>query len=205
MLYESTLVSDDSPVDRFLAGDRTALGAPEQQGLDVFRGKGRCTECHNGPALSNATVVAVAGEGGNPLTGFSNTGVRPVAEDGGDILQGNGFFKTPGLHNVELNAPYFHNGDQATLRQVVEFYNRGGDFPSGFTNDEIRVLGLSESDKSALVAFMVALTDERVRWERAPFDHPSLTVPNGPKVPAVGSAGRSAAVQTFLGMSPYNP
>ncbi|MBD2771865.1 cytochrome-c peroxidase [Iningainema tapete] len=93
-----------------------------------------------------------------------------------------GAFKTPGLRNVELTAPYFHNGGQLTLEQVVEFYNRGGDFNEqniANLDPDIQRLGLSAQEKSDLVAFLKALTDERVRLEKAPFDHPQLFVPNG--------------------------
>lgn len=121
-----------------------------------------------------------------------------------------GAFKIPTLRNVELTGPYMHNGGMKSLEEVVEFYNRGGNgtnrhhsatlvFPQGFT----------EQNKSDLVAFLKALTDERVRWERAPFDHPELRVPHGHEdgenalgpqfandsylhVPAVGRNGRSA-------------
>ena len=94
----------------------------------------------------------------------------------------NGAFKTPGLRNIELTAPYFHNGGQRTLRQVVEFYNRGGDFHEQNIADldpDIENLYLSESDKDDLVAFLMSLTDERVRRRCAPFDHPQLFIPNG--------------------------
>ena len=97
----------------------------------------------------------------------------------------NGNFKAPGLRNVELTGPYFHNGSQATLRQVVDFYSRGGDFGWQNLHDldpdiEFRDgLNLSEEEKNDLVAFLIGLTDERVRWERAPFDHPSLCIPGG--------------------------
>lgn len=88
-----------------------------------------------------------------------------------------GAFKTPGLRNVELTAPYFHNGGQLTLRQVVEFYNRGGDFRS--STNILPPLNLTEEQKEDLVAFLRGLTDERVRYQKAPFDHPQLFVPNG--------------------------
>jgi cytochrome c peroxidase len=202
MLYESTLVSDDTRVDRLLDGNRGALTAEEQLGMNVFTGKGRCDQCHGKAELTMATVSEASGD---PLKGFFNTGVRPIADDAGDILQGNGFFKTPGLRNVELNGPYFHNGDKATLRQVVDFYDRGGDFRTRLTNGQVRPLGLSAGEKNALVAFMVALTDDRVRFEKAPFDHPSLDVPNGPNLPAVGAGGRSTPLGTFLGMNPFQP
>jgi cytochrome c peroxidase len=99
---------------------------------------------------------------------------EPIAVDGA--------FKISGLRNVELTAPYFHNGGAATLEQVVEFYNRGGDF-SLQDRDNIRdfmqPLGLTADEKAALVAFLKSLTDERVRFEKAPFDHPQIFVPNG--------------------------
>src|SRR5947209_16824427 len=93
-----------------------------------------------------------------------------------------GAFKTPGLRNVELTAPYFHNGGQLTLEQVVDFYNRGGDFARANQDNldpDIQVLHLTADEKAALAAFMKAFTDERVRFEQAPFDHPELFVSNG--------------------------
>jgi cytochrome c peroxidase len=93
-----------------------------------------------------------------------------------------GAHKAPGLRNVELTAPYFHNGHAATLAQVVEFYNRGGNFAAANQQDfdiDIQPLFLTDADKADLVAFLTSLTDERVRFDRAPFDHPSLTIPNG--------------------------
>ena len=93
-----------------------------------------------------------------------------------------GAFKTPTTRNVELTAPYFHNGGTATLAQMVDFYNRGGDFAAQNQDNldpDIQPLGLSDQDKADLVAFMRALTDERVRYDKPPFDHPSLNLPNG--------------------------
>jgi hypothetical protein len=100
----------------------------------------------------------------------------------GERIAANGAFKTPGLRNVELTAPYFHNGGQRTLREVVDFYNRGGDFGAQNIADldaDIGLLGLTNAEKDALVAFLKSLTDERVRFRRAPFDHPQLFIPNG--------------------------
>jgi cytochrome c peroxidase len=141
-----------------------------------------------------------------------------------------GAFKTPSLRNAELTGPFFHNGGQATLEQVVEFYNRGGDrrgpdgndttglSPNGSNLDaDIEPLGLTTQDKADLVAFLKRpLTDDRVRWERAPFDHPELSVAHGAVgnehlvtdlnldnkgddtlvlVPAVGAGGRLPLIQ----------
>jgi len=93
-----------------------------------------------------------------------------------------GAHKAPSVRNAELTAPYFHNGGTGTLEQVVDFYNRGGDFPVTNIRNldvDIQPLGLSDQSKADLVAFMKALTDDRVKYEKAPFDHPSLSIPNG--------------------------
>ena len=90
-----------------------------------------------------------------------------------------GAFKTPILRNVELTGPYMHNGSMSTLEQVVEFYNRGGNFRNRELDPAIESLGLSSGEKADLVAFLKSLTDPRVKYEKAPFDHPELVVPNG--------------------------
>jgi len=123
-----------------------------------------------------------------------------------------------------LTAPYFHNGGQLTLGQVVDFYNRGGDFAQNNIDNAdigIRNLNLSEDQKTSLVAFMKSLTDDRVRFERAPFDHPQLFITNGHpgdqnavtndgrgqatttmlELPAVGRYGLSTPQPNFLGVS----
>jgi len=105
-------------------------------------------------------------------------------EFGGDDLTGlrvavNGAFKVPTLRNVEFTGPYMHNGGMSTLEQVMAFYNRGGDFVSPQLADGIEPLDLSEQQIADLVAFLSALTDERVLARQAPFDHPELFVAHG--------------------------
>jgi cytochrome c peroxidase len=93
-----------------------------------------------------------------------------------------GTFKVPGLRNVELTAPYFHNGGKLTLKEVVQFYNRGADFRRenfDVVDLGIHFIGMTEEEMDDIVAFLKALTDERVRYHREPFDHPELFVPNG--------------------------
>jgi cytochrome c peroxidase len=94
-----------------------------------------------------------------------------------------GTFKVPSLRNLQLTAPYFHNGGQRTIRQVVEFYNRGGDFREHNVENidfEIGKLNLTPQQIDDLVAFLGRpLTDSRVVRQSAPFDHPQLFVPNG--------------------------
>ncbi len=288
-MYESTLVSDDSPFDRFAEGYDSALTAQQKRGLEVFKDKGKCASCHNGPEFSAATVskldkidIPLPGDpvitmpgtiGSRPSipdriermvfssvaptvdaygmvnttgrhvvydNGFYNIGVRPSLEDlgiGEDDPFGNplsesrlfydgklealglplpafaadkhyvpsadGSFKTPSLRNVELTAPYFHNGGYLTLKQVVDFYNRGGDFTDENIADippDITDLGLTPAEKEALIAFLISLTDPRVKFERAPFDHPQLLVPNGHPATAgkITADAKGRAITTFL-------
>jgi cytochrome c peroxidase len=94
-----------------------------------------------------------------------------------------GTFKVPSLRNLQLTAPYFHNGGQHTIRQAVEYYNRGGDFREHNVRNidfEIGKLNLTEQEIDDLTAFLGRpLTDMRIVLQRAPFDHPQLFVPNG--------------------------
>lgn len=134
----------------------------------------------------------------------------PVAVGG--AVRVRGAFKVPSLRNVELTAPYMHHGGMLTLEQVVEFYARGGDFPAANGADftgairPIPELVGQPARIAAVAAFLRALTDPAVVDERAPFDHPALTVPNGHRgdevaaaseeellaIPAVGRRGRAA-------------
>jgi len=197
--YASTLIPDRTPFDT------GAMSNNQKKGQGVFSGKAQCSKCHAGAELTDASVNFAAKnglvneDGGDQ--GFHNTGVRPTAEDVGRAglgpngvsfsVSGNdqGAFKTAGLRNVKLTAPYFHNGGKATLADVVDFYDRGGDFNNAGMAKRIKSLGLSSSDKAALVDFLTnALTDCRVEREEAPFDHPSLAVPNGPSIAATGGS-----------------
>lgn len=207
--YEATLIPDRAPLDRFLAGDQQALTTSQQKGLGIFTsGKGNCTKCHGGPELSDATLGAFLRQG--PINedggdqGFHNIGVRPTFEDLGRAGTGplgasfsvsqaasdRGAFKTPQLRNLELTAPYFHNGDKATIADVVDFYIRGGDFNNPEKARRIKAFSLQPDQREALIDFLThGLTDCRVENDAAPFDHPSLAVPNGPTLLAVGKAG----------------
>ena len=137
------------------------------------------------PILGNDHIPAKDEDLGSPVCEDLNA--NGVCEPSETILPGfqrvavDGAFKTPGLRNVELTGPYFHNGGMATLRQVVQFYNRGGNFCSFNLRDldpSIEPLGLTASQEEQLVAFLVSLTDERVKYRKAPFDHPELRVPD---------------------------
>ena len=153
---------------------------------------------------------------------LQNNAKAPIPVDSNERVAVDGAFKIPGLRNVELTAPYMHNGGMATLEQVVDFYSRGGDFArqnAANLGPGIKNLGLDPDDKAALVAFLKALTDERVRSEKAPFDHPELFVFNGSigdntqvladgttrnsmqdtiRIPAVGRNGLATPPPNFL-------
>ena len=160
--------------------------------MQLFTGRTGCTVCHAGAEFSLATHSGV--NGNDPLkkgrdTGYFYIGVRPIAEDVGlggldgfgkplatslptddSPASARGRFKTPGLRNVEFTGPYFHNGGLATLGQVMEFYNRGGDFPVNPSNGpDIRLRSTSAPGSGGLVNFMKALTDDRVRLRARSF------------------------------------
>ncbi|MBZ5491729.1 MAG: hypothetical protein LAO76_12435 [Acidobacteriia bacterium] len=119
------------------------------------------------------------------IPGRPGDGISMAPLNCGDETARGGFFKAPQLRNVALTAPYFHNGSQLTLEQVVEFYDRGGDFNTfgeehQYMDADIDNLGLTLQDKTDLVDFLRnALTDPRTVSQAAPFDHPQLLTPNG--------------------------
>ena len=168
------------------------------------------------PILGNDQIPAKDEDLGSPVCEDANA--NGVCEPSETILPGfqrvavDGAFKTPGLRNSELTGPYFHNGGMATLRQVVQFYNRGGNFCSFNLRDldpSIKPLGLTASQEEQLVAFLVSLTDERVKYRKAPFDHPELRVPDDGletsgtrKIKAVGARGSHRPLRTFLHLDP---
>lgn len=118
------------------------------------------------------------------VPGRRGDGIAPSPMNCNDDIARGGFFKAPQLRNVALTAPYFHNGSQLTLEQVVEFYNRGGDFNTveevKYMDPDIELLGLTAQEKIDLVDFLRnGLTDPRTVAQAAPFDHPQLFTPNG--------------------------
>ncbi|XHR85968.1 MAG: cytochrome-c peroxidase [Gloeotrichia echinulata GP01] len=190
--YMSTLVSNQTPFDKFQAGNTNALTVQEKSGLSVFvntaaNGGGNCNTCHTIPEFTRASVRRTAGvattDSGNPLinsniNGFiANYGVRPAANDPGAGNTITSLFKTPTLRNIALTAPYMHNGGMATLEQVVDFYNRGRGDDGGAG---VAPLNLTDAKKADLVTFLkTGLTDQRVLLQQEPFDHPQLFIPNG--------------------------
>lgn len=194
--HERTLFSDRTPFDRSNA-QIEPMTQEEQDGLSIFLGA-NCNICHGGPLLTDNQ--------------YHNIGVRPVNEDRGrgavtQNTDDDGRFRTPNLRNVELHAPYMRNGRFGTLEEVVEFYNRGGDFQEApnFESGIIRFLGLTAYEKAALVSFMKRpLTDLRVKNELPPFDRPKLFTESTrvPQVTGSGRAGSGAITPEINAVSP---
>jgi cytochrome c peroxidase len=187
--YERTLVSNDSPFDRFIAGDVKAITESQRRGWELFKGKARCITCHEvrssfplfsdfkfhntGVATKNdnldelARRVSQKAQAGarreidaNVLAhaeGFCELGRFNLTRASGDI----GAFKTATLRDVELTAPYMHNGSIKTLIDVVRFYNKGGETNSHL-DPEMKPLGLTIEEMNSLVEFLRALTSDDV-------------------------------------------
>lgn len=147
--YERTVYSVDAPFDRFLAGDEAAISAPARRGLALFGGKAMCAECHTGVNFTDEAFHCL-GLHGDPGRG-------KVTGRSSDV----GAFKTPSLRQVAHTAPYMHDGSQATLAEVVEYYDRGGD-PHPNLDAKMKRLDLTVQEKADLVAFMETLSGRLV-------------------------------------------
>ncbi len=146
--YERTVVTTDSPFDRYVRGDENALTAQEKKGLEIFNGKGHCTACHWGPNFSDGRFHNLAVTEYDPAK--PDDGRYVITKDPRD----KGAFKTPTVRDAALRAPYMHSGTEKTLRDVVELYNVGGRTADPNLDPLIVPLGLTEAEIEALVAFM---------------------------------------------------
>jgi len=190
--YERMLVSGNSPFDRWYFGqDQKTLSESARQGFRLFKGKAGCAACHTieqdyalftDDAFHNTGLgwqVSVGGDSDEvqvqiapgikvpvPQSVINSVGERPpsdlgryeVTQDPADRWR----YKTPTLRNIALTAPYMHNGAFGTLRQVVEFYNRGG-VPNPLLDPLIRPLGLTHAEMDHIVAFLESLTGDNVQ------------------------------------------
>jgi cytochrome c peroxidase len=185
--FERTLIFLDAPFDRFAAGDRTALSAAAQRGLELFNGKARCVSCHMinssnplgtdnrfhniGVSARKQNFEALAGQALGILNQNSSTealdklALQTDMSELGRFLfskqrQDIGSFKTEQLRNVGLTAPYMHDGSLHTLWDVLDHYNKGGE-TNAYLDGGIEPLNLSENEINDVVAFLFALTDRR--------------------------------------------
>jgi cytochrome c peroxidase len=177
--FERLLITLESPFDQFIAGKEDAISPEARRGFELFQGKGRCITCHefnrSYPFFTNNKYhnIGVAMHGKNfaelarkaaketditKLTheeGSSELGRYLVTRQTKDI----GAFKTSTIRNIELTAPYMHDGSLATLEEVIDFYNKGGE-PNPNLDGRIRPLNLTDQEKKDLVAFMKSLTSK---------------------------------------------
>lgn len=161
--YERTIVSGNSPYDRYMAGDRTAMTQEQVWGLEVFK-IASCAFCHVWPKFTDDsfTNIGIGMNEPNP-----DLGRYVVTKEESDW----GAFKVPTLREVASSYPYMHDGSLATLEEVVDYYDKGG-IPNKNLHRQIRPLHLSEKDKKALVAFMKALSGEGWEHNKPPTQFP---------------------------------
>jgi len=151
--FERTVISDNSPFDHWVKGDKNAMTAQQVNGFKIFldENRGNCAVCHSEPNFVD--------------NGFHNIGLASYASDKPDLGRYNqlplpsvkGAFKTPTLRDIELSAPYFHDGSAATLMEVMQTYADHG-YSEGNLSSSIKKIKLTNKDMEDLVAFMKALT-----------------------------------------------
>lgn len=188
--FERTVVSDPRlvPFDRHLAGDEAALSESARRGLALFQGKAGCIRCHHGalatdeafhalgvprqPLFDSHPLVQIAVRWQNAQRDVPRAVYRGLDEDLGRYYQTRdpadiGKFRTPSLRELKYTGPYMHNGVFATLREVVDFFDRGGgEAPN--KSPLLKPLGLTEQEKEDLVAFLLSLSMERPLVVAAP-------------------------------------
>jgi cytochrome c peroxidase len=181
--FERTLISLSAPIDRFLAGDQSAIPEAAKRGWELFNAKARCNTCHGwveafplftdelyhniGVETKNVDFDALAARARQAATSpeaFEKLAFEPDASALGRFIvtrepKDIGAFKTPQLRNVALTAPYMHDGSQATLLEVIEFYDKGGEKNPNLDGG-IRPLGLTPEERADLVELMKTFTSD---------------------------------------------
>ena len=191
--YERTQMSFNAPFDRFIAGDEGAIDDAAKRGWEIFNAGGRCYKCHalsedqrdttyftdnkfHNIGVTRHDVVALARQAARLIesrdtsaidravlqTELSALGRFLISKKQADMAA----FKTPGLRNVMVTAPYFHDGSHATLWDVMDHYNKGGRPQDPYLDEDIEPLALIESEIDDVVAFLASLTSSEYR-ERA--------------------------------------
>lgn len=149
--YVRSILSGDSRFDRFINGDRSALSAEEQAGLQLFRAKANCVACHVGPNFTDEHFhnSGVAWRDGR----FQDEGRFAVTHKAED----RGAFKTPTLREIARTVSYMHDGSLATLEDVIDYYDRGGN-RNLYIDPELHALHLTAGEKRAIIAFLRSLS-----------------------------------------------
>ena len=154
--FERTIVSGNSPYDRYLAGDKSALTKQQKDGLDFFNKKGECAECHSGP---NFTTEKFANLGIGMDQAHPDPGQEAVTKKRGDL----GKFKIPTLRDLAHRGPFMHDGSIKTLGEVLEVYAKGG-LPNPHLDTRLTPFYMDEQTKQDLLAFLDSLNGEG--WQK---------------------------------------
>jgi cytochrome c peroxidase len=194
--YERTQLSFDSPFDRFIAGDNNAIDASAKRGWELFNTQARCNKCHAltdsqrdvtvftdndfhniGIGIIRHNVVGLARQAEQLIKSGDTAGIDRAAIQTDMSALGRflitkkqkdtASFKTPDIRNVLVTGPYFHDGSQATLWDVIDHYNKGDGLQNPYLDEDIQPLALTETDIDDLVAFMASLTSAIYREQGA--------------------------------------
>ncbi|MDM8566575.1 cytochrome c peroxidase [Candidatus Halobeggiatoa sp. HSG11] len=191
--FERTLIQRDTPLDKYLMGDKSSLNDQQIKGMDIFTGKGGCIQCHNGALATDEHYYNI---GVPPSKRWEEDGLaqitfrfemyakgsneelyRSAKADPGLYFRSKnkwdkGKFRVPSLRYTAHTAPYMHNGAFYTMEEVVDFYDRGGVDEEGRTtgwpdnkSPLIKPLGLTDSEKEDLLAFIEAFSGDEVTIE----------------------------------------
>ena len=185
--YERTLVSFDSPFDRFIAGEAGVISDSAKRGWELFNTKARCQKCHALSDNERDVTLFIDNDFHNIGIGILRHRVGPLAQQAErDLAQGHlpgidqaaitsdlsvlgrflvtrkqkdiAAFKTPGLRNVLVTGPYFHDGSMETLWDVMDHYNKGDGINDPWLDEDMQPLALTEPDIDDMVSFLVSLT-----------------------------------------------
>lgn len=149
--FERTVISNNSPFDRWVKGEAKAMTPQQVEGFKLFTDKAKCSACHSAPNFTDNGFHNV----GLPSYGAPEPDMGRYAQK--PVKSMKGAFKTPTLRDITNSAPYFHDGAAKTLAEVVDHYNKGGAIKTDLSPN-IHELGLNQAEKDSLVAFMHALT-----------------------------------------------
>jgi cytochrome c peroxidase len=191
--FERTLIHNDTPFDKYMGGDKKALTEQQVRGLNLFKGKANCVECHNGPLLTDqkyynlgvpraeewmeSGLAQITFRYEQYAKGTTEELYRKIKDDAGLYYRTKqksdmGKFRTPPLRYTAYTAPFMHNGSFFDFDEIVDFYNEGGD-SNEFTDGTLaktktkllKPLGLTDEEKENLVAFLESLSGEEIKIE----------------------------------------
>lgn len=144
--FERTIVTGDTPFDRWVRGDAKAMSPEAKRGFALFTGKANCAACHSGWNFTDDKFHDI----GLPTTDKGRMGITNLAAD-------QHAFKTPGLREIAARAPYMHHGQVATLEAAIAHYITGGEKRPSLAK-EMKPLALSAQDEQDLAAFLRSLS-----------------------------------------------